>query len=117
DAEQLPVRAVGRVVVVVAVAVMHGELAQALAVELARAARADPRQDLQGLGAVVRTHQLHMFRSRAATSTLACDSTAVSLSRESPYATGSMHASTSCVMNRLFAPYTCRSPMRDCAAT
>src|SRR5688572_18827593 len=117
DAQQLPVRAVGRIVVVVAVLVVHRELAQALAVELARAARADPRQDLQGLGAVICTHQLHMFRSRAATSTVACESTAGSVSRESPNATGSMHASTAWVMNRLFAPYTCRSPMRDWAAT
>src|SRR5687768_7759029 len=56
DAQQLPVAAVGRVVVVVAVLVVHGELAQALAVELARAARADPRQDLQCLAAVVIAH-------------------------------------------------------------
>src|SRR5438105_12568176 len=51
-AEQLPVAAVGRVVVVVAVLVVHRELAQPLAAELARAAAADPRQDLQRLLAV-----------------------------------------------------------------
>ena len=27
------------------------------------------------------------------------------------------NAEIAAVMNRLFAPYTCRSPMRDCAAT
>src|ERR1051326_379510 len=51
-AQQLPVAAVGRIVVVVAVLVVHGELAHALAAELARAAAADPRQDLEGLLAV-----------------------------------------------------------------
>src|SRR5688572_31970088 len=53
DAEHFPIRAVGRVVVMVAVAVMHGELAQTLAVELSRAAGADPREDLQRLAAVI----------------------------------------------------------------
>src|SRR6185295_11239270 len=51
-AQELPVAAVGRVVVVVAVLVVHGELAQTLAAELARAAAADPRQDLERLLAV-----------------------------------------------------------------
>jgi len=45
DAEQLPVAAVGRIVVVIAVAMMHRELAQPLALELATAAGADVRQD------------------------------------------------------------------------
>src|SRR3989440_8096421 len=48
DAEELPVRAVGRVVVVVAVLVMDGQLAQARGGEFARAARADPGQELEG---------------------------------------------------------------------
>jgi len=47
DAQQLPVAAVGRVVVVVAVAVMHGQLLHVGARELARAAAADPRIQLQ----------------------------------------------------------------------
>src|SRR3954471_9290965 len=51
-AQQLPVAAVGRIVVVVAVLMVHGELAQSLAAELARAAAADPRQDLERLLAV-----------------------------------------------------------------
>src|SRR5688572_32512427 len=54
DAQQLPVRAVGRVVVVVAVDVVHGELAQPRGGEFARAAGADPGQELQRLLAVVR---------------------------------------------------------------
>src|SRR5262245_3801268 len=58
DAEQLPIRAVGRIVVVVAILMVHGELAQPLALECPRAARADVRQELQRLGAVpgVRGH-------------------------------------------------------------
>src|SRR5258706_14888151 len=47
DAQQLLVRAVGPVVVVVAVLVVHRELAQPRARELARAAGADPGQDLE----------------------------------------------------------------------
>ena len=44
DAQQLPVRAVRGIVVMIAVPVVHGELAQALSFELAAAARADVRQ-------------------------------------------------------------------------
>ena len=47
DTQQLPVAAVGRVVVVVMVPVMHRELAQVLAREFARAAPANPRIDLE----------------------------------------------------------------------
>ena len=52
EAQQLPVAAVGRVVLVVVVAVVDGELAQVRRRELARAAAADPRIDLQRLLAV-----------------------------------------------------------------
>ena len=52
NTEQLPVAAVGRVVVVVAVLVVNRELTQALGAELTRAAPADPRQDLERLLAV-----------------------------------------------------------------
>src|SRR2546423_9403744 len=52
DAQELPVAAIGRVVVVVAVLMMDGQFAQPLAPELPRAAPADPRQDLQRLIAV-----------------------------------------------------------------
>src|SRR5687768_13278319 len=89
DAQELPVAAVGRVVVVVAVPVVHGELAQPLAVELARAARADPRQDLQRLRAVVRL----FHRSSSASSTsptrrmLFCLANATALAVTSPAAT------------------------------
>src|SRR5687767_2167378 len=63
DAEQLPVAAVGRIVVVVAVLVVHGELAQPLAAEFARAAAADPRQDLERLLAIrARPLGLRLFR-------------------------------------------------------
>src|SRR3954467_2891856 len=48
-AQQFPVAAVGRIVVVVAVLRVHGELAQSFAAELARTAAADPRQDLERL--------------------------------------------------------------------
>jgi hypothetical protein len=41
QAQQLPVGTIGRVVVVVVIAVMHGQFAQALARELAGAAAAD----------------------------------------------------------------------------
>src|SRR2546423_92625 len=53
DAQQFPVAAVGRIIVVIAILVMHGELAQALAFELAAAARADAGEDLERLAAVV----------------------------------------------------------------
>src|SRR5258707_8118083 len=53
DAEQLPVRAVGRIVVMVAVLVVDGELAQALAFELPAAARAEVGQELERLAAVI----------------------------------------------------------------
>src|SRR5436190_4568931 len=56
DAKQLPVRAVGRIVVVVAVLVVHGELAQARRGKFARATGADPRQDLQRSFAVIGAH-------------------------------------------------------------
>ena len=52
EAQQLPVAAVRRIVVVIVVAVMHGQLAQVRARELARAAAADPRIDLQRLLAI-----------------------------------------------------------------
>jgi hypothetical protein len=49
DAQELPVRAVGRIVVVIAVAVMDRQLAQPPSLELAPAARADVGQDSQSL--------------------------------------------------------------------
>ena len=49
QAEQFPVAAVGGIVLVVVIAVMHGQLAQVAAVELAGAAAADPGIDIQGL--------------------------------------------------------------------
>src|SRR5699024_5747109 len=49
----LPVAAIGRIVVVVVVAVMHRQFPQVGAGELARAAAADPRVHLQGALAVV----------------------------------------------------------------
>ena len=52
QAEKLPVASVGWIVVVVVVPVMHRKLLQVLARELARAAAADPRIDLEGLLAV-----------------------------------------------------------------
>ena len=48
QAQQLPVAAVRRVVVVVVVFVMDGQLAQPLAFELARAVGADVRQHAEG---------------------------------------------------------------------
>src|SRR5436190_20410741 len=53
DAEQLTVARVGRVVVVVTVLVVHGELAQARGGEFAGAAGADPGEELEGLLAVL----------------------------------------------------------------
>ena len=53
DAEQLPVAAVRRIVVVVVVLVMHRELLEVLPTELSATARANPRVDAQGLLAVV----------------------------------------------------------------
>jgi len=47
QAQQLPVAAVGRIVVVVVVLVVHRELAQARAGELAPAASADPGVELE----------------------------------------------------------------------
>ena len=52
EAQQLPVGAVLRVVVMVVIAVVHGQLAQALAGKLAGAAAADVRVHLQCLVAV-----------------------------------------------------------------
>ena len=52
DAEVLPVAAVGRVVVVVVVFVMHRELLQVLACERASATRTDPGMNPQRLLAV-----------------------------------------------------------------
>src|SRR5712671_1386108 len=52
DAQELPVGAVGRIVVVVAVLVVHRELAQARGRKLARTAGADPGQELERLLAV-----------------------------------------------------------------
>src|SRR5262245_29349597 len=52
DAEEFPVAAVGRIVVVVAILVVDGQLAQALRRKFARAAGADPGQELEGLLAV-----------------------------------------------------------------
>src|SRR5438046_1501797 len=64
DAEQLPVRTVRRVVVVIAVLVMHRQLAQPLPRKLARAPRADVRQDLECVAAVI---HYPLLRSPAAT--------------------------------------------------
>ena len=47
NAQQLPIAAVGRIVTVVVVAVMHRQLLQVGAGELARATAADPRIHLQ----------------------------------------------------------------------
>ena len=49
QAQQLPVAAIGRVVVVIVVPVMNGQLAKVGAFELTRAATADPRIDLERL--------------------------------------------------------------------
>ena len=49
QAQQLPVAAIGRVVVVIVVPVMNGQLAKVGACELTRAATADPRIDLERL--------------------------------------------------------------------
>lgn len=56
--EQFPVAAIGRIVVVVVVAVMHGELLQVLARELARATPTNPRVDLQRLFTVTQLARL-----------------------------------------------------------
>src|SRR3954469_9795251 len=45
DAQKLPIAAVGRIVVVVMIAVVHRELLEIAAIELARTAAADPRID------------------------------------------------------------------------
>src|SRR5215471_15498566 len=47
DAKQLPVAAVGRIVVVVVIAMMNGELPDRRCVEFAAASPADPRVDLE----------------------------------------------------------------------
>ena len=47
DAQQLPVAAIRRVVIMVVVAMMHRELLQIVAGELARATGTDPRVELQ----------------------------------------------------------------------
>src|SRR5207244_7386327 len=47
DAQQFPVAAIGRIVVVVVIAMMDGELPHGRVVELAPAATADPRVDLE----------------------------------------------------------------------
>ena len=47
DAEKLPVAAVGRVVGVVMVTVMHGQFAQSLPLELPATAAADVREEFQ----------------------------------------------------------------------
>lgn len=52
EAEQFPVAAIGWVVPMVVVAVMHCEFAQIVAGEFAGAAAADPRVDFQGLLAI-----------------------------------------------------------------
>src|SRR5262249_43448073 len=52
QAQQLPIATVRRIVVVVVVAVMYGQLAQVLVGELAAAAPADPGVDLERLLAV-----------------------------------------------------------------
>ncbi len=51
-AEQFPVAAVGRVVIVIVVLVVDRELVQVGLRELPGAAPTDPREQLQGLGAV-----------------------------------------------------------------
>jgi len=52
QAEQFPVAAVRRIVVVIVVPVVDGELVDVGVIELARAAAADPREHLQGLAAI-----------------------------------------------------------------
>jgi hypothetical protein len=52
DAQQLPVAAIGRVVIVIVVTVMHGEFLQIFTRELALAASTDPRVELERLLAV-----------------------------------------------------------------
>jgi hypothetical protein len=52
DAQQLPVAAIGRVVIVIVVTVMHGEFLQIVTRELALAASTDPRVELERLLAV-----------------------------------------------------------------
>src|SRR3990167_5607807 len=69
DAQQLPVRAVGRIVVVVAVLVVHGQLAQSRGRKFPRAARADPGQELErllavGVGAAARHARFYDFSPR-----------------------------------------------------
>jgi hypothetical protein len=49
ETEQLPVAPVGRVVIVIVVFVMDGELAQFLAVKFASAVATDPRKHLERL--------------------------------------------------------------------
>ena len=49
QAQQFPVAAIGRVVVVIVVPVMYGQLTKVGVCEFARAATADPRIDLERL--------------------------------------------------------------------
>src|SRR6266496_6190950 len=56
DAQELPIAAVGRVVVVIVIAVMDGKLAHRRAVEFAPAPAADPWVDLQRLFARSEEH-------------------------------------------------------------
>ena len=48
QAEQFPIAAIGRVVIVVVVAMMHRELVQVIAREFTRAAATNPRINLEG---------------------------------------------------------------------
>jgi len=48
ETQQFPVAAVGWIVAVVVILMMDGQLAQLLAGKFAPAARADPREELQG---------------------------------------------------------------------
>ena len=57
-AEQLPIAAIARVVVVIVILVVHRELPHVLSCELAAAAAADPRVDFQRLFPVTRLSSL-----------------------------------------------------------
>jgi hypothetical protein len=54
NAEQFPVAAIGRIVIVIVVFVMHRELAKLLALKFAGAAATDRRKKFQGLFPVSR---------------------------------------------------------------
>ncbi|VTR69370.1 hypothetical protein DESC_740109 [Desulfosarcina cetonica] len=60
DTQQLPVAAVGWIVVVVVVAMMDGQFPQLFAAELAAAAAADMREQFQGFLAVRLLPLLHV---------------------------------------------------------